>query len=103
MLNTYPNPNPNPNPNRNIIQSIINKLRAYRSQSSAEHAMFGFEAEILIRAIENLRTLTSELVAIMESEDKELPLKRLLWRKLITSEEEEKFEHELSPETIKDV
>ena len=55
--------------------------------------MFGFEAEILIRAIENLRILTSELVAIMGSEDKELPLKRLLWRKQITSEEKEKFEH----------
>ncbi len=83
-----------------IIRDIISRLKSFQSQYSGEQAMFGFEAEILIRAIENLRRLTNELIA---SGGKELPLKRLVWNKMITSEEKEKFDHELSPETIKEV
>ncbi len=85
-----------------IIRNIIDRLKAFQSQYR-EQAMIGYEAEILIRAIENLRTLINELVAIIGSEDKELPLKRLMWRKLITSEEFDELEHELSPESIKKI
>ena len=85
------------------IQKIITKLKAFQRQYSGEQASFAYEAELVIRAIENLRTLINELFAIMGSEDKKLPLTRLVWRKLITSEEKHKFEHELSPETITNV
>ena len=83
-----------------IIRDIISRLKSFQSQYSGEQAMFGFEAEILIRAIENLRRLTKELIA---SGGKELPLKRLIWNKMITSEEKGAFDHELSPDTIKHV
>ena len=88
---------------RSIIQSVISKLKVFQSQYSGEHAHLGFEAEIVVRAIENLRRLINELIVIMGSEDRELPLTRLAWDKMITSEEKEKFEHELSPEIIKHV
>ena len=86
-----------------IIRNIISRLNSFQTQYSGEQANLGFEAEIITRAIENLRRLTNELVVIIGSEDKELPLTRLVWNKMITSEEEEKFEHELTPETIKEV
>ena len=90
-------------PYRDILKKVICRLKAFQMQYPGEQANLGYEAEILIRAIENLRTLINELVTIMGSEAKELPLKRLMWRKLITSKEYDEFKHELNPETINNV
>ena len=50
-----------------------------------------------------MRILINDLVGIVGSKEKELPLKRLLWRKMITLKEYDKFEHELNPEVITNV
>ena len=46
--------------------------------------------------------LINDLVEIIGSKD-ELPLKRLLWREMITVEEYDKFVQELNPDIIPNV
>ena len=87
---------------RDIIQKIIPGLKVFQKKYSGKEARFGYEAEILVRAIENLRILINDLVGIIGSKD-EWALKRILWRKMITVDEYDKFEHELNPEVITNV
>ena len=51
--------------------------------------------------MKKMKILINELVKIMEGEHKDSQLKRMLTYGEITEEEYDEFEHELSPQTIK--
>ncbi len=86
---------------REIIRKIIPIIKVFQKQG--KQARLGYEAEILVRSLENLRILINDLVEIIGSKEKELPLKRLLWRQMITVEEYDKFVQELNPDIITNV
>ena len=86
---------------REIIRKIILIIKVFQKQD--KQARLGYEAEILVRSLENLRILINDLVEIIGSKEKELPLKRLLWRQMITVEEYDKFVQELNPDIITNV
>ena len=54
------------------IQKIITKLKAFQRQYSGEQASFGYDAELVIRAIENLRILINELFEFIRWCDRNL-------------------------------
>ena len=75
---------------RDIIKKAIHIIKVFQKQYWGSQAHLGYEAEILVRSMENLRILINDLVEIIGSKD-DLPLKRLLWRGMITVKEYVKF------------
>ena len=87
---------------RDIIKKAIHIIKVFQKKYWGSQAHLGYEAEILVRSMENLRILINDLVEIIGSKD-DLPLKRLLWSDMITVEEYVKFVQELTPDIITNV